>query len=76
MSFSIKAMCKHGELAHRRKTAEAAPRKAREMSRAAAMTSISSRPKDGTTTHLSSQTCLVCQSAWGPDADRRAKRLI
>jgi hypothetical protein len=33
MSFSIKAMCKHGELLHRRKTAEAALRKAREMSR-------------------------------------------
>ena len=34
MSFSIKAMCKHGELIHRRKTAEAALKKAREMSRA------------------------------------------
>ena len=34
MSFSIKAMCKHGELLHRRKTAEAALKKAREMSRA------------------------------------------
>jgi hypothetical protein len=34
MSFSIKAMCKHGELVHRRKTAEAALKKAREMSRA------------------------------------------
>lgn len=33
MSFSIKAMCKHGELVHRRKTAEAALRKAHEMSR-------------------------------------------
>jgi hypothetical protein len=33
MSFSIKAMCKHGELVHRRKTSEAALRKAREMSR-------------------------------------------
>jgi len=33
MSFSIKAMCKHGELVHRRKTAEAALKKAREMSR-------------------------------------------
>jgi len=33
MSFSIKAMCKHGELLHRRKTAEAALKKAREMSR-------------------------------------------
>ena len=33
MSFSIKAMCKHGELAHRRKTADAALRKARELSR-------------------------------------------
>jgi len=33
MSFSIKAMCKHGELVHRRKTSEAALQKAREMSR-------------------------------------------
>jgi hypothetical protein len=33
MSFSIKAMCKHGEIVHRRKTSEAALRKAREMSR-------------------------------------------
>jgi hypothetical protein len=33
MSFSIKAMCKHGERVHRRKTSEAALRKAREMSR-------------------------------------------
>jgi hypothetical protein len=33
MSFSIKGMCKHGELVHRRKTAEAALRKARELSR-------------------------------------------
>jgi hypothetical protein len=34
MSFSIRATCKHGELVHRRKTAEAALKKAREMSRA------------------------------------------
>lgn len=34
MSFSIKAKCQHGGLIHRRKTAEAALRKAREMSRA------------------------------------------
>jgi hypothetical protein len=34
MSFSIKAKCQHGELIHRRKTAEAALKKAREMSRA------------------------------------------
>ena len=34
MSFSIKARCQHGDLAHRRKTAEAALKKAREMSRA------------------------------------------
>src|SRR5438552_14306825 len=34
MNSSIKAMCKHGELLHRRKTAEAALKKAREMSRA------------------------------------------
>ena len=33
MSFTIKAMCKHGQLLHRRKTAEAALKKAREMSR-------------------------------------------
>jgi hypothetical protein len=30
MSFSIKAICKHGEFVHRRKTAEAALNKARE----------------------------------------------
>jgi len=34
MSFSIKTMCQHGDLVHRRKTAEAALKKAREMSRA------------------------------------------
>jgi hypothetical protein len=33
MSFSIKAMCKHGELVHRRKTADAALKEARELSR-------------------------------------------
>ena len=33
MSFAIKAMCRHGELVHRRKTSEAALKKAREMSR-------------------------------------------
>ena len=33
MSFSIKAMCKHGALLHRRKTAESALKKARELSR-------------------------------------------
>jgi hypothetical protein len=33
MSFSIKAMCKHGELVHRRTTAEAAHKKDRELSR-------------------------------------------
>jgi hypothetical protein len=33
MSFSIRAMCRHGELVHRRKTSEAALKKAREMSR-------------------------------------------
>jgi hypothetical protein len=31
MRFSITARCKHGELLHRRKTAEAALKKAREM---------------------------------------------
>ena len=34
MSFSIRAMCQHGDLVHRRKTTEAALKKAREMSRA------------------------------------------
>ena len=34
MSFSIKAKCQYGALLHRRKTAEAALKKAREMSRA------------------------------------------
>jgi hypothetical protein len=33
MSFSIRAKCKHGELLHRRATAEGALKKAREMSR-------------------------------------------
>lgn len=33
MSYAIKAMCKHGELVHRRKSAEAALKKAREMSK-------------------------------------------
>jgi hypothetical protein len=33
MTFSIRAMCRHGELVHRRKTSEAALKKAREMSR-------------------------------------------
>jgi hypothetical protein len=34
MSFSIKAMCRHGDLVHRRRTSDAALKKAREMSRA------------------------------------------
>jgi hypothetical protein len=34
MSFSVRAKCQHGELLHRRKTAVAALKKAREMSRA------------------------------------------
>ena len=34
MSFSIKAKCKDGGLLHRRKTADAALKKAREMARA------------------------------------------
>jgi hypothetical protein len=33
MSFTVKANCQHGELTHRRKTPEAALRKARELSR-------------------------------------------
>jgi hypothetical protein len=33
MSFTVKGMCPHGELAHRRGTAEAALKKARELSR-------------------------------------------
>jgi len=33
MSFAIRAMCRHGELVHRRKTSEAALKKARELSR-------------------------------------------
>jgi len=59
MSFSIKGMCKHGELAHRRKTAEAALKKAREMSRTGCYDIYITTPKGGTTIHLSSQTCLV-----------------
>ena len=34
MRFTVKAMCQHGELAHRRKTIEAALRTARGMSKA------------------------------------------
>ena len=34
MSFTVKAMCQHGEVAYRRKTSEAALKKAREISRA------------------------------------------
>ena len=33
MNFIVKGMCQHGELLHRRKTPEAALRKARELSR-------------------------------------------
>jgi hypothetical protein len=33
MNFTVKANCKHGELVHRRKTPEAALRKARELSK-------------------------------------------
>lgn len=32
MSFTVRGMCRHGELSHRRKTATAALRKARELS--------------------------------------------
>jgi hypothetical protein len=34
MSFTVKGTCQHGELVHRRKTSEAALKRAREMSRA------------------------------------------
>ena len=33
MSFTVKGICQHGELVHRRKTADAALRKARELSK-------------------------------------------
>jgi hypothetical protein len=33
MSFTVKGMCQYGELAHQRRTAEAALKKARELSR-------------------------------------------
>ncbi|MHC2581646.1 hypothetical protein ACVI1J_006197 [Bradyrhizobium diazoefficiens] len=33
MSFTVKAMCRHGELAHRRKTVEAALTKAKELAK-------------------------------------------
>jgi hypothetical protein len=33
MNFTVKAMCQHGELVHRRKTSEAALKKARELAR-------------------------------------------
>ena len=69
MSFSIKAMCKHGELVHRRKTAEAASRRLGRCREPAAITSTSPRPKDGTTTHPSLQICLVRP----PPSDRLRK---
>jgi hypothetical protein len=34
MTYIVKAICRHGELLHRRKTPEAALKKARELSRA------------------------------------------
>jgi hypothetical protein len=33
MNFTVKGMCQHGELVHRRKTSEAALKKARELAR-------------------------------------------
>jgi hypothetical protein len=33
MSFTVRGICQHGELVHRRRTSEAALKKAREMSR-------------------------------------------
>jgi hypothetical protein len=45
MSFSIKAMCQHGDLVHRRKTAEAALKKAREMARAGCYDIIITTPE-------------------------------
>jgi hypothetical protein len=33
MSFTVKGMCQHGELVHRRKTSEAALMKARELAK-------------------------------------------
>ena len=33
MTFTVKGMCRHGELIHRRKTPEAALKKARELAR-------------------------------------------
>ncbi len=59
MSFSIKAMCQHGDLVHRRKTAEAALKKAREMSRAGCYDIYITTPEGGTTTLPSSQICRV-----------------
>ena len=59
MSFSIKAKCQHGELIHRRKTAEAALRKAREMSRAGCYDITSPRPRDGFPLRPNSSTCPV-----------------
>ncbi len=56
MSFTVKAMCKHGELAHRRKTIEAALRKAREMSKTGCYDIHIITPKDEITIHRNSAT--------------------
>ena len=59
MSFSIKAMCKHGELSIAGRPPKPRSRRLGRCREPAATTFTSPRPKDKTTTHLSSQTCLV-----------------
>ena len=52
-------MCPHGDLVHRRKTAEAALKKAREMSRAGCYDIYITTPEKQATTLPSSSICLV-----------------
>ena len=55
MGFSIKAKCRDGEILHRRKTPEAALKKARECRKRGVTTSTSPRPKAETTIRQSLQ---------------------
>ena len=55
MRFSIKAKCRDGEILHRRKTPEAALKKARECRKRGVTTSTSPRPKAETTIRQSLQ---------------------
>jgi hypothetical protein len=59
MRFSIKAKCRDGEILHRRKTPEAALKKARECRKRGVTTSTSPRPKAETTSRQSLQIYLA-----------------